>query len=88
MNRNSAFIRVGRESLLAKEEIVVITRPQSDPVRRLISFYKRAHKFIDLTHGRRARAVVFTASGYAVLVPSSPKTLVKRFLGTGGEEGK
>jgi regulator of extracellular matrix RemA (YlzA/DUF370 family) len=81
---NSELINVGLDNLVAKDEIVVIARPDSAPVKRLIAAYERENRVINLTRGRRTRAVLFTASGYVVLTPLRPKTLAERYL---SEEG-
>jgi hypothetical protein len=70
--------------MVAKDEIVVIARPDSAPVKRLIEAYEQERKVINLTRGRRTRAVLFTASGYVVLSPLRPVTLAERYL---SEEG-
>jgi len=74
------LLNIGLDNLVAQEEIVVIARPDSVPVKRLVDAYEREHKVIDLTRGRRTRAVIFTASGYVVLSPLRTKTLAERYL--------
>lgn len=49
-------------------------------MQRLIESHRQSEKLIDLTGGRPARTVIFTISGYAVLAPQRPETLVRRFL--------
>jgi regulator of extracellular matrix RemA (YlzA/DUF370 family) len=77
---SDGLLRVGPEGWISKDEIVVIARPSSPPVQRLIESHKQSEKLVDLTGGRPARAVIFTISGYAVLAPQRPETLVRRFL--------
>lgn len=77
---SEAFLALGSDSWISREEIVVIARPDSEPVQALLREYKGQCRLIDLTHRRPTRAVIFTASGHAVLVARRPKTLVARLL--------
>jgi len=79
--RVSELISLGQESLIAREQVVVITRPDSAPLKRLIKHYREQGKVIDLTRGRKARSLIFTSAGFLVLSPLRPRTLAGRFLG-------
>lgn len=73
-------MNVGLDNMVAKEEIVAIARPDSVPIKRLVDAYERDNRLINLTRGRRTRAVIFTRSGYAVLAPLRTQTLAERYL--------
>ena len=77
---DNELINLGRGNTIAKREIVVIARPDSGAIKRLIATYKVKGKVIDLSGGQRMRSVILTASGYLVLSTLRPKTLAQRFL--------
>ena len=77
---NEKVLHLGGGEYLAREQLVLIARPGSAPLKRLIRRYAEEAKVIDLTRGRRTRAVIFTAAGFIVLSPVRPETLAKRLL--------
>jgi regulator of extracellular matrix RemA (YlzA/DUF370 family) len=74
------LIALGSESLVLRERVVVIARPDTVPLQRLIRRYEGEGRLIDLTQGRRARAALITDAGFIVLSPLRPKTIAERFL--------
>lgn len=77
---DAELISLGRGNTIAKREIVVIARPDSAAIKKLIVAYKAKDKVIDLSGGGRTRSIIFTASGCLVLSTLRPKTLAQRFL--------
>jgi regulator of extracellular matrix RemA (YlzA/DUF370 family) len=77
---SDAWVNLGGENQIAKEQIVVIARPDSPPIQRLIAVYKRQDKVIDLSRGQPARSVILTAAGYLVLSSLRAKTVADRCL--------
>ncbi|MFQ6089907.1 MAG: DUF370 domain-containing protein [Candidatus Bipolaricaulia bacterium] len=77
---NKELISIGLESLVRRERVVVIARPDTAPIRRLIKRYKEEGKVIDLTRGRKARAAIITDAGLIILSPLRTKTIAERFL--------
>lgn len=73
-------MNVGLDNMVAKSEIVSIARPDSVPIKRLIDACQRENRVINLTRGRRTRAVIITRSGYVVLAPLRTQTLAERYL--------
>ncbi len=74
------LINLGRESLVRWERIVVIARPDTAPIRRLMKRYEEEGKLIDLTRGRKTRAAIITDAGFIILSPLRTKTIAERFL--------
>lgn len=72
-------IAVGLGGAVAGERIVAVARPESAPVQRAMQRAAEAGNLVDLTFGRRVRAVVFMDSGHIVRVPISPETLQARW---------
>ena len=76
-------MNVGLDNMVAKDEIVSIARPDSVPIKRMIDAHEREHRVINLTRGRRTRAVIITRSGFVILAPLRSQTLAERFLASG-----
>ncbi len=74
------LIDLGLESLVRRERTVVIARPDTAPIQRLIKRYEEGGKLIDLTRGRKSRAVIITDAGFIILSSLRPKTIAERFL--------
>lgn len=73
-------MNVGLDNMVAKNEIVTIARPDSVPIKRMIDASERENRVINLTRGRRTRAVIITRSGYVVLAPLRTQTLAERYI--------
>ena len=56
------FINIGFGNMVAAERMVALVSPDSAPVKRLIQDAKDSGRVIDVTCGRRTRAVVITDS--------------------------
>ncbi|MBQ3508877.1 MAG: DUF370 domain-containing protein [Peptococcaceae bacterium] len=72
------FMNIGFDNMVSVERIVAIVSPESAPVRRLVQEAKDAGRVVDVTHGRKTRAVVFTDSQYILLSAIQPETLTGR----------
>jgi hypothetical protein len=74
---------VGQGGAVASERIVAVARAESAPVQRAMRRAAKAGLLVDLTFGRRVRAVVFMDSGHLVRVAISPETLQGRWAEIG-----
>ena len=72
------FMNIGFDHMVAVERIVAIVSPESAPVKRLVQAAKEDGNVIDVTHGRKTRAVVFTDSKYIILSAIQSDTLTGR----------
>ena len=72
------FMRIGFDNMVSVDKVVAIVSPESAPVKRLVQEAKEAGTVIDVTHGRKTRAVVFTDSQYILLSAIQPETLTGR----------
>ncbi len=61
------FINVGYGNMVAAERIVLIAAPDSAPVKRLLQDAKDDNRAIDLTCGKRTRAVLVTDTDHVIL---------------------
>ncbi|OQX54433.1 MAG: hypothetical protein B5M48_00960 [Candidatus Omnitrophica bacterium 4484_213] len=76
--RDKKVVNLGFENLVFAERIVAIVTPDSAPVKRLISEVKRRGKLVDVTNGRKTRAVIITDSDYIILSSVQPESLKGR----------
>ena len=67
------FINIGYGNMVAVERIVTLVSPDSAPIKRLIQDAKDDGRVIDVTCGRKTRAVIITDSEHVILPPSRPR---------------
>ena len=72
------FINIGFGNMVAAERIVTIVSPDSAPVKRLIQDAKDSGRVIDVTCGRRTRAVIITDSEHVILSAIQAETIANR----------
>jgi extracellular matrix regulatory protein A len=72
------LIHVGFGNVLAVNRVVAIVAPNSAPTKRLIQKSKDENRTIDLTSGRRTKAVLIMDSGHVVLAAITPETITGR----------
>ena len=79
------FINIGFGNMVAAERIVTIVSPDSAPVKRLVQDAKDAGRVIDVSCGRRTRAVIITDSEHVILSAIQTETIANRL--EGGDNG-
>mgnify|MGYP003324902456 CR=1 FL=1 len=72
------FINVGFGNLVAADRIVALAGPDSAPVKRLVQDARDASRVIDVTCGRRTRAVIVTDSEHVILSAIQTETIAAR----------
>lgn len=72
------LIHVGFGNVLAVNRVVAIVAPNSAPTKRLIQKSKDENRTIDLTSGRRTKAVLIMDSGHIALAAITPETITGR----------
>ena len=77
------FINIGFGNMVAVDRIVALVSPDSAPVKRLIQDAKDEGRTIDVTCGRRTRAVIITDSEHVILSAIQAETIANR-LDDGG----
>jgi regulator of extracellular matrix RemA (YlzA/DUF370 family) len=75
------LIHVGFGNHLATDHVVAVASPNSAPIRRLIQERKTKGMTIDLTSGRRTKAVIFMNDGHIILAAITPETIAARASG-------
>lgn len=79
------YLNVGFGSMLAADRIVSILSPDSAPVRRLVQDAKDDGRAIDLTTGKKTRAVILTDTEHVFLSAIQVSTLVSRLESDSGD---
>ncbi|MBE6539015.1 MAG: DUF370 domain-containing protein [Ruminococcaceae bacterium] len=72
------FINVGFGNMVALERIVALVSPDSAPIKRLIQDSRDEGRVIDVTCGRRTRAVILTDSELVILSAIQTETIANR----------
>ena len=61
------LVHIGFGNILAMNRVIAIASPNSAPTKRIIQEARNKGQLIDMTSGRRTKAVIFTDSGHIVL---------------------
>ncbi len=80
------FINVGFGNMVAAERVVALASPDSAPIKRLIQDSKDNGRAIDVTCGRRTRAVIITDSEHIILSAIQAETIANRLENNGGND--
>ena len=72
------LIHVGFENHLALNRVLAIATPSAAPVKRLIQRGKDEQRIIDLTSGRRTKAVAVLDNDWVALLAITPETFSGR----------
>lgn len=78
------LVHVGFSNILVMNRVVAIAAPNSAPTKRTIQEGRNKGLLIDMTNGRRTKAVIFTDSGHIVLAALAPETITGRLQVTRG----
>jgi len=72
------LVHIGFGNILAMNRVIAISSPNSAPTKRTVHESKSNGALIDMTNGRRTKAVVFTDSGHIILAALAPETIAGR----------
>src|SRR4030066_319093 len=88
-NMTIELVHIGFGNILAMSRAIAIASPNSAPTKRTIHEGRNNGKVIDMTSGRRTKAVIFTDSGHIILAALAPETIASRLqCGRSGAPGK
>ena len=80
------FINIGFGNMVAADRVVAIANPDSAPIKRLIQDSKDDGRAVDVTCGRRTRAVIITDSEHVILSAIQAETIANRLDNSDLEE--
>ncbi len=75
------LIHVGFGNFIAANRVVAIVSPGSAPIQRKVREGKKKGVIVDITQGRRTKAVVFMDDGSLMLAAISPEAIAGRVAG-------
>ena len=72
------LIHVGFNNIIAMNRVIAIASPNSAPTKRTIQEGRNKGLLVDMTSGRRTKAVIITDSGHIILAALTPETIAGR----------
>jgi regulator of extracellular matrix RemA (YlzA/DUF370 family) len=72
------LIHLGFSNLAAINKVIAVVSPNSAPAKRLVQEGKSKGLVIDVTNGRRTKAILIMDSGHIILVAITPETIDSR----------
>ena len=75
------FVNIGFGNVVNISKIVSVVSPESAPIKRFVQDAKEAGRVIDVSCGRRTRAVIFTDSDHVILSALKAETVASRLNG-------
>ena len=72
------LVHIGFNNIIAMNRVIAIASPNSAPTKRTIHEGRDKGLLVDMTNGRRTRAVIITDSGHIVLAALAPETIAAR----------
>ncbi len=73
------FLHVGFSGYVDANSIIAVLNPDSAPVRRMIREAEGQNRIINMTYGRKTKAVIVHATGHITLAALQPDTLINRW---------
>ena len=80
------FINIGFGNMVSAGRIVAIAAPDSAPVKRLVQDAREDGRVIDVSCGRRTRAVIVTDSDHVILSAIQTETITNRLYNDEAED--
>ncbi len=72
------LVHIGFDNIIAMNRVIAIASPNSAPTKRTIQEGRTKGFLIDMTNGRRTKAVIITDSGHIILAALAPETIAGR----------
>ena len=80
------FISIGYGNIVAADREVALVSPDSAPIKRLVQDAREEGRVIDVSCGRRTRAVIITDSDHVILSAVQAETIANRLDSEGSTE--
>ncbi len=72
------LVHIGFNNIIVMNRVIAIASPNSAPTKRAIQEGRSKGLLIDMTNGRRTKAVITTDSGHIILAALTPETIAGR----------
>ena len=76
------LIHLGFSNIVAINNVIAIVSPNSAPAKRFLHEGKAKGLVIDVTNGRRTKAMLIMDNGYIVIAAITPETIASRVAAT------
>lgn len=73
------LINIGFGNAVMANRVIAVVNPKSSPMKKLKDEARQAGKLIDVTEGRRTRAILVLDSNHVLLSSVQTETLTQRF---------
>ncbi|TET40311.1 MAG: DUF370 domain-containing protein [Dehalococcoidia bacterium] len=80
------LIHIGFGNVLAVNRVIAMVSPNSAPTKRMVQQGRSNGVLVDMTNGRRTKAVLIMDSGHIVLAAIAPETIAGRLTASREEE--
>ena len=77
-------VHIGFGNILVTSRVIAIAAPNSAPIKRIIQEGRNKGLLIDMTNGRRTKAVIVTDSKHIILAALAPETIAGRLQASRG----
>ncbi|MBN1643609.1 MAG: DUF370 domain-containing protein [Dehalococcoidales bacterium] len=72
------LVHIGFNNMLAMNRVIAIASPNSAPTKRMVQEGRGKGLLVDMTNGRRTKAVIIADSGHVILAALAPETIAGR----------
>lgn len=73
------LLNLGFGNTVVAEKVVAILSPNSSPMKRVKDEAKADRRLVDVTHGRKTRAIIITESNHVILSAIQAETVSSRY---------
>ncbi len=73
------LLNIGFGNTVVAQKVVAILSPNSSPMKRVKDEAKEDRRLIDVTHGRKTRAIIITESNHVILSAIQAETVSSRY---------
>lgn len=73
------LLNVGFGNTVVAAKVVAILSPNSSPMKRVKDEAKEEKRLVDVTHGRKTRAIIITESNHVILSAIQAETVSSRY---------
>lgn len=72
------LVHIGFNNVIVINRVIAIASPNSAPTKRTIHEARNKGLLVDMTNGRRTKAVIISDSGHIILAALTPETIAGR----------
>ena len=77
-------VHIGFGNIIAMNRVIAIVSPNSAPTKRAVQEGRNKGLLVDMTNGRRTKAVIITDNGHIILAALAPETIAGRLQASRG----